>query len=248
MNLALPTCLCLLAATVAAQTPLEGVVKETTNTTTYTYVRLERKEGETWLAGPRTPLRVGDHIRTAPGMRMTDFPSPSLKRTFPEIWFVGSIQAQESLAAAPEALPPGHPPLPTGAPADPHATLREPQPGLATGVVARAEGGLTVAEVHAQAEKWAGQVVRVRGRVAKVNRNILARHWLHLQDGSGAPGQNDLTVTTLEDAKPGEWVTVEAKVGVNRDMGSGYRYAVLLEEAKLTREAAAPATPKAKPE
>lgn len=237
----LPTVLMLSLCAARAQTPLEGVVKETTNTTTYTYVLLSRPEGEAWLAGPRTPLKVGDRIRTAPGMMMKEFASPSLKRTFPEIWFVGAIRpAGAAQADASAALPPGHPPLPGAGPASPHAQVQGAPPGVNPAPVAKAPGGLTVAEIHAQSAALAGKTVIVRGRVVKANRNVLQRNWLHLRDGTGAPGSDDLTVTTDAVAAVGEVVTVQGKLAVNRDFGSGYKYAVLLEESVKVPESPTP--------
>lgn len=223
---------CLAAA--RAQDALEGVVRETTNTATYTYARIGTPGGDRWLAGPRTPLKVGDTVRTAPGILMKDFPSPSLRRNFPEIWFVGAIQAGGG-AAAPGAkaeLPPGHPPLPGGG-ANPHAGVQAAPDPAPDAPVARLEGGLTVAEIHADAAKLSGGEVRLRGRVVKVNRGVMGRNWVHLRDGTGAAGTDSLTVTTTDDARVGDVVTAAGKLASNRDFGSGYRYAVLLEEARL---------------
>ena len=100
---------------------------------------------------------------------------------------------------------------------------------------AEGENAFQVAEVFAQAKELAGKTVRVRGRVVKVSRMIMGKNWLHLQDGTGAEGQHDLVVTTTEEARAGEVVTVEGRPAADRDFGMGYRYAVLIEDAKVTR-------------
>ena len=51
--------------------------------------------------------------------------------------------------------------------------------------VAKADGGYTVAEIHAQAEALSGKPVRVRGQVVKFTANIMGTNWIHLQDGTG---------------------------------------------------------------
>ena len=104
------------------------------------------------------------------------------------------------------------------------------------GPVARAEGplGRTVAEIGAQRPKLAGKPVRVRGVVVKVNAGILGHTFLHLQDGSaGDAGPADLAVTTDAEPPLGSTVLVEGTLAVDKDFGSGYRYPVLLENARL---------------
>ena len=58
---------------------------------------------------------------------------------------------------------------------------------------------------------------------------------LHLRDGSGAKGSDDLAVTSLQSAEEGEVVTVRGTVHVDRDFGAGYTYAVILEDASISR-------------
>ena len=58
-------------------------------------------------------------------------------------------------------------------------------------------------------------------------------NWLHLRDGSGAEGENDLTVTTKEDVKPGDVVTLSGTINTNKDFGAGYSYEVIMQEATV---------------
>lgn len=106
--------------------------------------------------------------------------------------------------------------------------------------IAQAEGGKTVAEVYAQKDALAGQKVTFRGKVVKVNTGILGTNWLHVRDGSGADGTNDLTVTTPGTVPGvGDTVLVTGTVGLNKDFGMGYTYDVIVEEASVTVEATA---------
>ena len=76
----------------------------------------------------------------------------------------------------------------------------------------------------------------VRGQAVKVSSGILDRNWVHLRDGSGsaAAHDHDLVVTTTEDVKVGQQVVAQGKVVVDKDLGSGYRFEVLVEDAKIT--------------
>ena len=105
--------------------------------------------------------------------------------------------------------------------------------------IAKAEGGKTVAEVFAEKDQLAGQKVTVRGKVVKASGNIMDRHWLHVRDGSGSEGTNDLTVTMTSDPpKVGDTVVVTGQVSVNKDFGIGYQYDVIIENAEVKAEAA----------
>ena len=83
----------------------------------------------------------------------------------------------------------------------------------------------------------AGKTVTVRGKVVKFNGGILGVNWIHVQDGTGseAAHTNDITVTSDGGAKVGETITATGVVGINKDLGSGYNYPVIIEKATITR-------------
>jgi hypothetical protein len=122
--------------------------------------------------------------------------------------------------------------------ADPHP-VPSVQPGAEVDLsgIAKADGGKTIAELYAEKDLLAGQKVIVRGKVVKTNAGIMDKNWLHVRDGSGAEGTNDLTVTTtagLPDV--GETVLVTGALAVNKDFGMGYQYPVIVEDAAVTIE------------
>ncbi len=104
----------------------------------------------------------------------------------------------------------------------------------AAGSIAKVEGGKTVGEVYAGKADLAGQKVKVKGKVMKVSQQIMGRNWIHVQDGTGDAGTNDLTVTSTDTATVGDVVVVEGTLAVDKDFGAGYTYAVILEEATVT--------------
>jgi hypothetical protein len=104
--------------------------------------------------------------------------------------------------------------------------------------IARVEGGKTVAEVYAERGTLVNSRVKVRGKVVKINAGIMGMDWLHVRDGSGADGSNDLTVTTKGSApaKVGDTVVVSGNLAVDKDFGMG-PYPVLLQDAEVQVEA-----------
>ena len=122
-------------------------------------------------------------------------------------------------------MPPGHP-----------ATQNKAAVDL-TGI-SKPHGGLTVAEVYAGKKDLAGKEVVLRGKVVKFLAEIMGKNWIHVQDGSGSQGTNDLTVTVAPHivAKVGDTVLVKGLVTVGKDFGYGYKYDVILEDAQVTVE------------
>jgi len=104
--------------------------------------------------------------------------------------------------------------------------------------VVKLEGEKTVAEIYAGKANLSDKEVTLRGKVVKFNARIMGKNWLHIQDGTGDAdaGTNDLTVTTNVSAKVGDTVIVTGKVHVDKDFGHGYKYDVILEDARVTVE------------
>jgi hypothetical protein len=105
--------------------------------------------------------------------------------------------------------------------------------------VAKATGpdARTVAEISAKNADLKGKKVAVRGKVVKFTPAVLGKNWIHLRDGTGsaADGTNDIVVTTKDEAKVGDVVLVKGVVQTDRDLGSGYSYKILVEEATLQK-------------
>jgi tartrate dehydratase beta subunit/fumarate hydratase class I family protein len=62
-------------------------------------------------------------------------------------------------------------------------------------------------------------------------------NWVHLRDGTGSAANqtNDLIVTTTDELKVGDVVTLKGVVHTDKDFGAGYAYKVIVEEGKLQR-------------
>jgi len=146
-----------------------------------------------------------------------------------------SKEPTATTATAPEAAPATQPA------AEPHPMPAAPSETVDLSGIAKAEGGKTVAEVFAEKDQLAGQPVIVRGKVVKSNPDIMGKNWLHVRDGSGAEGTNDLTITTSGTVpNVGDTVVIKGPVALNKDFGMGYTYDVIVEDAEVTVEESAP--------
>lgn len=224
-----------------------GKVLETMNSGGYTYAKVDVAGTETWVAGPEISLAVGAEVSFSGGSPMANFHSKTLGKTFEMIYFVSAIEVRGAKGTSPGAgmvNPHG------GGMGDPHGGSMDPHGGAAAGghtgapavakadvgKIDKAKGGKTVAEVFQGKAQLSGQEVVVRGKVVKYTPGVMGRNWLHVQDGTEANGKNDLTVTTNDAATMGATVTVRGKVVTDKDFGAGYKYDVLVEDAKITAE------------
>lgn len=72
----------------------EGIVTSIIDTAGYTYMELANGDKKFWIAAPTTKVKEGDHIRFVENMRMHNFTSKTLNRTFDEVIFVTSTQVE----------------------------------------------------------------------------------------------------------------------------------------------------------
>lgn len=215
------------AAAPAAQAK-SGTVTETMNSGGYTYVQVDTGTEKIWAAAPKFQVKEGDAVVVPEGMPMANYHSKTLDRDFELVYFVDSVMVGGEQAAAGNAsMPEGHPPITA-----PDAG----QGSVDLSGIEKAEGGKTVAEIFSTKDELSGKEVTVRGKVVKFSPEIMGKNWLHLQDGSGENGTNDLTVTTSAMAKVGDTVLVSGPVTTDKDFGYGYKYDVIVEDAKVTVE------------
>ena len=114
-----------------------------------------------------------------------------------------------------------------------------PAPAATVGKIAKATSAdaKTVAEVVTGKDALKGKTVTIHGQVIKASHGILGKTWIHLQDGSGSAqaATHDIVVTTTDTVAVGDIVTAKGTVQTNVDIGSGYKYAVLVEGTKVAK-------------
>lgn len=194
------------------------VVQEVVQATSYSYLKVKEADSEFWIAISKREIEAGATISFAGGLEMKNFESKDLQRTFETVYFVDRIVGGESSASGQSM-----------------SMSRQMKPELEKKEISiePAEGGITIAELFTNRDSYADKTVLIKGQVTKVNRAIMDKNWIHLQDGTGDSGGFDLTITTDEEVNVGDVVTFEGKITLNKDFGSGYSYEVLMEQAKL---------------
>lgn len=202
--------------------PVVGTVAETMESGGYTYIKFD--DGK-WIAANAFPVAVGDKVQYAGGMEMNNFHSNTLDRTFESILFVSMAGPVAADSAA------RHP-----VPAEAHDSVSKSvmSKAPAAGEIKPLEGGKTIAAIYAESGQLKGQVVGLNAKVVKISTNVMGKNWVTLADGTGTETDISILATTQEEVAPGDLVTVKGSVNTDVDLGYGYQYKVLLEEASFT--------------
>jgi hypothetical protein len=237
--------------------PITGTVAESFESSGYNYLRLATPEGEHWIATSTGGFQEGDEVTINDGQLMQDFHSRTLDRTFSEIIFASNLgggsngqvlsppsdheMGSSSFAAALQnegmggmggSMMGGMEGMMGGGMGKPPADipLADIKVEKATG-----ENSYRVAELFQAAAQLNGQEVTVRGQVMRVSANILNRNWIHIQDGSGDVDQatHNLVVSSADLPARGDVVTFKGVFAANKDIGSGYKYDAIVEQAEI---------------
>ena len=180
----------------------------------YSYVQVEvNSSARVWIALPALDLKLGDEVKVPKGLPMYNFKSEALGRTFEELFFVDHIVGKST---------------------QPTQSTENEAKNI---IVEVAESGTTIAFLYDNREKLSNKQIEIRALVVKFNDKILGKNWLHVQDGTIAnDDNNDLVVTTMQTVKVGDTVLIKGLLTVDKNIGSGYHYAVIIEDAKLSIE------------
>lgn len=184
----------------------------------YNYLQVSENKKEYWIAVPTMPIDVGETVYFSKYTVMSDFKSSTINRSFDEILFVDDARKSPT----PDEMKKIHTDALT---IDKKKVKIEP-----------AADGKTIEQIYSKKNDLKGQIVKVRGKVVKFNKQIMKRNWIHIQDGTGSENNFDLVVTSNDEAKVGDVITAEGKLAVDKDFGSGYFFPVIIEEAKIDKD------------
>jgi hypothetical protein len=204
---------------------LKGKVLDRLDAGRYSYLRLSTASGEIWAAVLQAEVEVGQEIAVVNPMPMDGFETKTLNRKFDRIVF-GVLQKPGGEDTAQVLM-------------DAHSAIADTA-SVGPIKVEKVAGsdGRTVGEIFSQKLDLKDRKVAVRGKITKVNANILNRTWIHIQDGTGdsQAKTNDLTVTSQGSAAVGDTVLVEGIIRTDKNYGMGYVFPVIIEDASVTKQ------------
>jgi hypothetical protein len=198
-------------------------VNEVIQTDRYTYLKVNENSSERWVAVSKREVEVGDVYYYDKALQMNNFTSKDLDKTFDEIFFVNQISKNPMAQTQDNA---GSMPAHSGKVDSEKATVN----------LAKADGEITVAQIFENRDDYASKEFELRGIVVKVNKQVMGKNWIHVQDGTNHEGSFDLTVTSQDLAEIGDEVVFKGKLTLNKNFGSGYFYDVIMEDAVLVKK------------
>jgi hypothetical protein len=197
----------------------QGTVIEATTAGPYTYMQIEEGKEKFWIAATPTKIKKGAKVSFAEQLWMYKFKSKSMNRVFDKILFVATVHEGDGALQAPTKQRP----MPT---AKSFAPIKQK----------KAYGTFTVEELFTKKAELKGKSVKVKGKVVKVLDGIMGMSWIHIKDGTGAAGSDDIIFTSKRDtAVVGSTVTAQGTLITDKDFGSGYFYAVIMEDSTFTK-------------
>lgn len=190
-----------------------ATVIDVKQTSQYTYFQVFENDQKFWMATNKLDAKEGDIIYYTQAFEMKDFKSRELKRTFESIMFINdaSLTFEKPQPQSPGKLNPNE--------------IKDIE-------LAKAPNGITIKELYSDKQKYNGKEVAIRGMIVKYNRNIMGKNWAHIQDGTKHNESFDLTVTTNDSLTEGKIAVFKGKITLEKDFGYGYKYDVLMEDAK----------------
>lgn len=206
-----------------------GIVTSTQTAGGYIYIKLDEQGKDIWLATMPINVSAGDKVEYKGGYIMKDFHSKTLNKTFDFILFVTRISVLNGNSLASKQPIQGD---------EYHKNISKEEqttPIPKSNEIVKAEDGKTIEEIFSEIGQLKDKEVTVRAKVMKVSKNILLRNWVTLRDGTGVSPDDKLIATTSENVNIGDIVIVKGIVRTDMNIGTGYKYKVLLEDAKFTK-------------
>lgn len=219
-------------------------VAEVVQGNTYTYIKAKENSGEKWMAVSKQEVQPGEVYFYSEGLPMQNFHSKEIDRTFDEIYFVSEISKTPIKKGGMGGMGSG---AMGGMGAMGGAGTEQQHQGKvgteqnSSIAVEKSAGEITVAQVFANRSEYSGKEIEIKGIVVKVNKQVMDKNWIHIQDGTSDNGNFDLTITSDDVAEVNDEITVRGKITLNKDFGYGYSYEVILEDAKIVDKKAAEA-------
>ena len=194
------------------------LVEEIIHTNSYTYLLVSEDNDPYWIAVPQMEAQVNDVLYYNAGLEMVDFKSKELDRSFDKLLLVQVISDGESEVGNERTN-----------------VMHTQQTHIHSDTCVSHEnakdmGVITLTELFTYSSKYGGNKITISGNVVKVNPNIMGKNWIHIQDGIN---DYDLTITTLANVNVDEKATFEGVITLDKDIGSGYKFSVIMEDGVL---------------
>lgn len=193
-------------------------VKEKVDASNYSYLNVSENNSSYWIAVPKMEAKEGDVIVYSKYMEMKNFKSETLNKTFESVLFVDDARLKNNDDKV----------------LSPHSNIGTKKDESIK--IEPLKDGYSISDIYSKRASLNNKSIKVKGKVVKVNENIMGVNWIHIQDGTGTEGSHDLLITSESTAQVGQVISAEGILSIDKDFGSGYFYTAILENAKITTQ------------
>jgi len=195
----------------ATEPPPEGwanvapaVVEQSVSRGETQLLAVQESQWRFWVQVPNVGAEVGDHVLLGKGKPRYDVEVPELGTRASQVIDITHVAVVDAETALLAIA--GDPP----------------------------DGAVAVETVFAELGQRKDQPIVVYGTVTKAT-SAVGSVWVHLQDGTGDPesGTHDLMVQTQAKVTAGQRAGFRGTLRKDADLGFGYQYQALVEEAEL---------------
>ena len=205
-------------------------VNEVIQGDSYTYLNVKENMAERWVAVSKQDIDAGEVYYYDNALEMKNFHSKEIDRTFDVIYFVSEI-SKTPLAQAQSPMGGMMPGMGGDMAAHSGRVSTEEHSEIS---LEKKANEITIAQIFDKRTDYSGKEIEIRGVVVKINKSVMGKNWIHIQDGtSGSDGNYDLTITSQDVAEVNDEVTFKGKITLEKDFGAGYFYDVIMEDAAL---------------
>ena len=184
----------------------------------YTYLQVTENKEDFWIAVPTMEIEIGETVYFSRFMVMEDFKSENIDKSFDQILFVEDARKSPT----PDEMKNIH----SGVISSEKQEIK----------IESLSDSKTIQQIFSEKSSLNSEVVKVKGKVVKFNKQIMKRNWIHIQDGTGGENEFDLVLTSNQEVQVGDIIIAEGKVVVDKDFGAGYFFPVLIEDVKIEKE------------
>ena len=184
----------------------------------YTYLQVTENKNDFWIAVPTMEIEIGETVYFSRYMVMDDFKSDNIDKSFDEILFVEDARKSPT----PDEMKKIH----SGVQSTEKQEIK----------IEPLRDGKTIQQIYGDKSSLNGEIVKVKCKVVKFNKQIMKRNWINIQDGTGGENEFDLVLTSNEEVQVGDIITAEGKVATDKDFGAGYFFPVMIEDVKIEKE------------
>ncbi len=217
---------------IAGISTYSGTVESVEKSGNYIYVKIKGEKGEFWTAVYASTVKPGDRVEIKNPLLMKNFYSKSLKKKFKLILFTSAIYPVGTKPIGSKGI--------NKAPVSAHGMSMKnsfkTDLTVKSGSVEKAKGGFTIEECFKKSDELNGKIIVVKGIAVRVSRKIMGKNWVHLRDGSGKPGKDDVTFTTQSEINIGDIITVRGKIEFGKSIGNGYTFPALISNPDIKVE------------